>query len=112
MFEVLKNGKRIALVDKPTWIKRLVNGDFGLTTRERATGISISLGVFSLGKSRDMSELEQVTLNEFDSGDKIEQHGESIEALENALCEADEAQEAWKAEVEAALCEIDMESEE
>jgi|GEM_PF-2611873 hypothetical protein len=108
MYEVKKNGETIALVDKPSWIKRLVNGDMGLTTKEHATGIAISLGVFSLGKSRDMEDLDEVTLNEYDAGKTIGEHGESIAELEAAVCESDEANEAWKAEIEAALCEMDM----
>lgn len=35
-----------------------------------------------------------------------------VGALEDALCEADAANEEWKAGIEDALCEIDKESEE
>lgn len=108
MYEVKKNGKTIAIVEKPSWIKRLVNGDMGLTTKEHATGIAISLGVFSLGKSRDMEDLEQVTLNEYDTGKTIGEHTDSIASLESAVCEADETNDEWKAQIEAALCEMDQ----
>jgi hypothetical protein len=37
---------------------------------------------------------------------------DQVAGLEDALCEADAANEEWKAGIEDALCEIDKESEE
>ncbi len=107
MYEVKKNGEIIAVVDKPSWIKRLVNGDMGLTTKEHATGIAISLGVFSLGKSKDMEDLEQVTLNERDAGEMDAVIWQGVLESEDALCDLDAQYAERISTIEDVLCELD-----
>lgn len=59
MYEIRKNSKVIALVETPTFVYRLDNGDFGLTNAEHATGVAVNGEILDIG---------EVTLNRVDGG--------------------------------------------
>lgn len=63
---------------------------------------------------RDSTEIEEETmcLEDAEEAQREECIANSpqtlIAALEEAMCEMDEANEAWKSEIETALCELDV----
>lgn len=67
MIELMQNSHRIALIENPVWIYKLPNGDFGLTDREHAQGLTYNGTVYNIGGLGD--EYEYASANEINSGD-------------------------------------------
>ena len=71
----------LAYVENPVWIKKMNNGCFGLTDRQRATGIVVAGTPYTLGVSDDMSELELVTITKLDGGSLLAQYMANLDYL-------------------------------
>lgn len=66
-------------------------------------------------RTEDELDADRAAWREAQEAAEEEHHANSpearISALELAMCEADKANESWRAEIENALCEMDEESE-
>lgn len=81
MFVIKKDEAVLAYLERPTWIKRLSNGCFGLTDRAHATGIAMPDGPVSLGSSDSMSGLPVAHVSEVDGGELLAQYAADIDYL-------------------------------
>lgn len=107
MYRLYANDALLAEVEKPVWVRKLANGWFGLAERDNATGVMLAPQVYSLGVSEDMNELPRIRVEEFDAGEVLAQHKSDLATLAEALCEADETDADWRAEMEAAMCDAE-----
>jgi|GEM_PF-7031396 len=86
---------------------------------EDAAGIAYRSTAYNLAGTEGVGAAETVSVYAVDGGEaitdadaKTAENAEAVAALEDAMCEADTANEEWKAGIEDALCEISAESEE
>ena len=80
MYQVVKDGKEIALLKNPTWIKLQDNGYFNLCEKEEAQGIVIKQTkqtgqgliiediVYHIEGKPEIEEIETIELFEIDDG--------------------------------------------
>lgn len=81
MFAFKKNGEVFEYADRPAWIKRLVNGSFGLTDQEHATGVALSDGPYALTDSEDVAGLERVEVEQVDGKQVLKQYEDVVDIL-------------------------------
>lgn len=81
MFAFKKNSTVFEYADSPAWIKRLVNGDFGLTDQEHATGVALSDGPYALTDSEDVAGLERVEVEQIDGKRVLDEYDEVVNIL-------------------------------
>lgn len=81
MFAFKKDGAVFEYADNPAWIKRLANGDFGLTDQEHATGVALSDGPYALTDSEDVAGLERVEVEQIDGKQVLRQYEDVVNIL-------------------------------
>ena len=111
MFKLVVDGVTIGFTEKPRFVRvKPETGVFVETTQDKADGVAYKSKVFNLFGHEIGGVEETVSVVPYDGGDdskEIKNNADNLAEIEDAMCEADETNEAWKADIENALCEMD-----
>lgn len=81
MFRIIKDGASVAMTERPTYIKLLDNGCYGLCKEPEATGIAHNGTVFHLLGRPELPGAENVMLEETDGGGTMVEMQSAIDDL-------------------------------
>lgn len=94
MYQIIKNGTTLGLIERPTYVEQLPNGVYGLCDESQAKGIAYEGEVYHLEGRPQLDGPETVSLVRVDSGaemtrqaDKIKVAEEDLTNTQLALCE-------------------------
>ncbi|MBO5501390.1 MAG: hypothetical protein J6J43_03525 [Oscillospiraceae bacterium] len=118
MYAILSNGELLALCEQPRYVKRNQGGIFVEAPQEQAEGIAVGGEVYNLPGGSAIPDAPEALVQEAEAPEYVfrnrariieneETTGAAIIAMEEALCEMDNASEERLAAVEEALCELD-----
>ena len=68
MFKIINDGKTLALVEKPKWVKLQKNGCFALCSQKDASGIAIDGEVYHIVGRDELPGKQDVSVVEVDGG--------------------------------------------
>lgn len=118
MYAILSNGELLALCERPRYVKRNQDGVFVEAPKDKAEGIAVGGEVYNLPGGSAITDAPEALVQEAEASEYVfrnrvriieneETTGAAIIAMEEALCEMDNASEERLAAVEEALCELD-----
>lgn len=119
MYEIIINGRVVALCDKPHYVKiKEDSGAYVEASHEEAIGIAVNGVVYNIDGRNDIPNMPQAIVKEssvseyiFRQSVEISENKERTNSafidVESALCEFDTTTDERIGAVEAALCEID-----
>lgn len=118
MYAILSKGELLALCERPRYVKRNQGGVFVEAPEDKAEGIAVGGEVYNLPGGSAIPDAPEALVQEAEASEFVfrnrvriieneETTGAAIIAMEEALCEMDNASEERLAAVEEALCELD-----
>lgn len=118
MYAILSKGELLALCERPRYVKRNQGGVFVEAPEDKAEGIAVGGEVYNLPGGSAIPDAPEVLVQEAEASEYVfrnrvriieneETTGAAIIAMEEALCEMDNASEERLAAVEEAMCELD-----
>ena len=118
MYAILSKGELLALCERPRYVKRNQGGVFVEAPEDKAEGIAVGGEVYNLPGGSAIPDAPEALVQEAEASEYVfrnrvriikneETTGAAIIAMEEALCEMDNASEERLAAVEEALCELD-----
>ena len=118
MYAIMSNGELLALCERPRYVKRNEGGIFVETPKDEAEGIAVGGAVYNLPGGSAIPEAPEALVTDAEASEYVfrnrvriieneEATGAAIIAMEEALCEMDNASEERLTAVEEALCELD-----
>ena len=91
MYQIIKDGAVLAMVEAPTYIRLLDNGCYGLCGAEEAEGVAHSGTPYRLAHRPELKDLEPVVLAEVDGGGMLKSAQDAADELVVAALETDAA---------------------